>query len=268
MRVLVALNSEQAESRSLVGMPADSSTQQVFVVAKKAPVASYTHTLGLLGLFAGYFMVAFILNSSTQEPGASVQPTARPNLLPGYFESIAFDWAILWYVWRGLRDRGIGLLQLSGGRWASPRHVLSSLLLAVPFWILWEAVAITVSRLLATTGSAGSDRWVVPEGAIEVSIWIALSLTAGFCEELIFRGYLQHQFSAFFRNNIIGIFCQGIIFGLVHPRGWQAVLTISVLGWLYGVWATWRRDLKSNIFAHAMSDIWEGWLKHLLALPF
>jgi Type II CAAX prenyl endopeptidase Rce1-like len=31
-------------------------------------------------------------------------------------------------------------------------------------------------------------------GATEITFWIVLSVTAGICEETVFRGYLQRQF--------------------------------------------------------------------------
>jgi hypothetical protein len=51
------------------------------------------------------------------------------------------------------------------------------------------------------------------------------------------------------------------VFGLIHPRGWRAVLVISLLGMLYGALAAWRRNLRPGILAHGWSDVWEGWLK-------
>jgi len=32
---------------------------------------------------------------------------------------------------------------------------------------------------------------ILPHGGTEITLWIALSVTAGICEETVFRGYLQ-----------------------------------------------------------------------------
>jgi membrane protease YdiL (CAAX protease family) len=153
----------------------------------KVPIASHAHTLGLLAIFAGYFLIVFLL---TRHAGmtASVPAAPRPNLLPGYLESIGFDLAILYYVWAGISRRRISLLELAGGRWASWAQVIRDFLIAIPFWIIWEAVAIGVSRLLSTGAPSATSTWIVPRGPIEVPLWIATSLIAGFCEELVFRG--------------------------------------------------------------------------------
>ena len=192
----------------------------------------------------------------------------HPNLIPGYLESMGFDWAILCYVWAGISQRGVRLVQLTGGRWTTLRQVVRDLLIALPFWLVWEAVAIGMSRLLAISKAGAPDTWIVPRAPLEVLLWITTSLTAGFCEELIFRGYLQRQFAALSQSVAVGIIAQGIVFGLVHPRGWRMVVTICVLGWLYGLLVAWRKDLKSSMMAHAISDLWEGWLKHLFLKSF
>ena len=96
-------------------------------------------------------------------------------------------------------------------------------------------------------------------------VWIATCITAGVCEEMVFRGYLQRQLHALSGNLAAAVVAQGIIFGLFHAyQGWKQVTVICVLGILYGALAAWRRNLRVNIVAHAWSDIWEGWLKFVV----
>ena len=84
------------------------------------------------------------------------------------------------------------LKTLSGGRWTSWKDVLTDLAIALPFWVLWEGAAYGSWRLLAAIGDAGSAKSVaslLPQSLLEILIWIAISITAGICEELAFRGY-------------------------------------------------------------------------------
>jgi uncharacterized protein len=105
----------------------------------------------------------------------------------------------------------------------------------------------------------------LPQSFLEVLVWIATCATAGICEEMVFRGYLQHQLHAFTGSLFTAVIAQGIIFGLFHAyQGWKSVTVISVLGILYGILAAWRRNLRVNIISHAWSDFWEGWLKFLI----
>ena len=39
--------------------------------------------------------------------------------------------------------------------------------------------------------------FLIPGTTLELLVWFCLSATAGICEEIIFRGYLQRQFAAF-----------------------------------------------------------------------
>jgi membrane protease YdiL (CAAX protease family) len=91
------------------------------------------------------------------------------------------------------------------------------------------------------------------------------SVTAGVCEEMAFRGYLQRQLQALSGSVVLAVLGQGLVFGLFHSyQGWKNVIVISVLGVLYGALAAWRRNLRINIVTHAWTDVWEGWLKFVV----
>jgi hypothetical protein len=234
------------------------------------PVASYGHTFGLLAILCAVFAISFALqhgqvavDAGAAQTAQGLQPIQR-RIIPGLIESLIFDWGILWYVWGGVRDRGGSLLRLSGRRWSNVGDVLKDLAIAAPFWVLWEATAIAVWAILGrffATPTGPHDETFPVRGVFEVAVWIAVSLSAGFCEELIFRGYLQRQFCALAGRLWLGVLLQGIVFGLIHPRGWRAVVVISILGVLYGGLAAWRNNLRPGILSHGWSDLWEGWLK-------
>jgi hypothetical protein len=135
--------------------------------------------------------------------------------------------------------------------------------------VVWEAAAHLLAMLLGSDSAKTAAIWITPTGILEVALWIAVSCSAGFCEEVIFRGYLQRQFSALSGKIWIGVICQAIIFGMIHPfKGWTYVVLVTGLGVLYGSLAVWRKDLKPGMLAHGWSDIWEGWLKHVLKFPY
>jgi hypothetical protein len=134
---------------------------------------------------------------------------------------------------------------------------------------LWEGVAYGVHWLLAL-GSQGPSAArtvdsLLPQSLLEIVIWIGVSITAGICEELAFRGFLQRQFHALTGNVAVAVLLQGLVFGLFHAyQGWRNVAVISVLGVLYGALAAWRGNLRANIVTHAWGDVWEGWLKFVV----
>lgn len=78
----------------------------------------------------------------------------------------------------------------------------------------------------------------VLEGGFGLAFNIAmLAVVPAFCEELLFRGYVQRQFERG-AGAAVGILSSGIIFGLYHLRLSQ-VLPLSALG-IYLAYLAWR----------------------------
>jgi membrane protease YdiL (CAAX protease family) len=156
------------------------------------------------------------------------------------------------------------LKTLSGERWSSWKSVAIDVAIALPFWVLWEGAAYGIHWLLGPSGAKTVDS-LLPKSLLEVLIWIATSITAGVCEEMAFRGYLQRQLQALTGSVAAAVLGQGVVFGLLHLyQGWKNVIVISMLGVLFGVLAAWRRNLRANILVHAWGDVWEGWLKFVV----
>jgi len=230
--------------------------------ARAKPVARYRHTFGFLCITA-ITVLAGVAAQHRPSSGGGLA-SSHTGVVPVYLTAIALDWALLGYVWMGVHRAGESLLSLAGERWADMRGPIRDLAIAAPFWVLWEATA-RVSWALLGPNEAKTVDILLPLGPIEVGLWLLVSATAGFCEELIFRGYLQRQLTALTRTVWVAVLGQSIVFGLFHAyQGWKAVAVISVLGLLYGILAAWRRNLKPGMLAHGWSDIWEGWLKHVL----
>lgn len=87
-------------------------------------------------------------------------------------------------------------------------------------------------------------------------LWVGVSISAGVCEEVIYRGYLQKQFSLLARSAAAGLIAQAVLFGISHGyQGFQLVVLITVGGAIYGLIALWRHSLRPVMVAHAWSDI-------------
>ena len=98
-----------------------------------------------------------------------------------------------------------------------------------------------------------------PHGAVEIVLWILVSLSAGFCEEFVFRGYLMRQFAAWFGSWPAGLAASALVFGLGHAyQGLGPTLTIVVHGISFGLVALLTRGLVPGMTAHAVEDIVAG----------
>ena len=95
---------------------------------------------------------------------------------------------------------------------------------------------------------------VTPKTLLELVVFLALTESAGFGEELVFRGYLTRQFSAWTGRSAFGLILQGIVFGLAHGFYGKAMIAVIVQGWLLGLLAYWRKSLRPGMLAHWLQD--------------
>jgi CAAX protease family protein len=221
-------------------------------------IASPRHTAGLLLIQLG-LAVAGSYFQSRSSSGPNLTPE-HSGIVPLYLSMIALEWGLVWYVWGGIRDKGHRLLDLVGGRWKSWKNVAVDLAIAFPFWVLWEATARLVQFALGEN-HAKTVQVLLPQSWLEIVLWVALSASAGVCEEIVFRGYFQRQFQAMTGSLTLALILQALIFGAGHAyQGVKQVVVISVLGLLYGILAAWRKTLRPGMIAHALSDVVGGLL--------
>jgi membrane protease YdiL (CAAX protease family) len=228
-------------------------------------IASWGWLAGFLVIGAGTVLLGFLAQSVPSSSGAAPsQLASHGQAIQIYLTVAAMDWALLYYCWAGVHRFGGNLEMLSGGRWKSWKALAIDLAIAVPFWVLWESAAYGAHWLLGASSAKTVDS-LLPTSPLEIVVWIGVSITAGICEELAFRGFLQRQFHALTGNIGLAVLCQGMVFGLFHAyQGWKNVGVISLLGILFGALAAWRGNLRTNVIVHAWADIWGGWLQLLI----
>ena len=230
-------------------------------------IASWGHFVGFLLIGAGMVALGMLAQRAPAggDTGASGGQLARhSHAIQVYLAAILTDWLLLYYCWAGMHRRGGNLRTLSGGRWTSWKSLATAVGIAGAFWVLWEGAEYGVYWLLGPSSARSVDS-LLPKSLVEILIWIATSITAGICEEMAFRGYLQKQFHALTGSVAMAILVQGLVFGLFHAyQGWKNVIVISVLGVLYGILAAWRRNLQANVIVHAWGDVWSGWLRFVV----
>ena len=225
-------------------------------------IASWGWLVGFLLIGAGTVLLGFLAQHSPAPVNSTPsQLASHGQAIQIYLTVAAMDWALLYYCWAGVHRFGGGIETLSGGRWTSWRALAVDLAIALPFWVLWEGAAYGAHWLLGASSAKTVDS-LLPTSPLEIIIWIGVSITAGICEELAFRGFLQRQLCALTGNTVLAVLAQGLVFGLFHAyQGWKNVVVISVLGVLFGALAAWRRNLRANVLVHAWADIWGGWLQ-------
>ena len=173
----------------------------------------------------------------------------------GYVLIAAFEWIVVGFIWYGVKQRAVSLRDLIGGRWARPVAVLLDLAIAIGFLAVCGGGVLNGLGYLLKAAPNQALRSMFPHGPSETILFLVLALTAGFCEEVIFRGYLLRQFAAWTHAAVGGIVFQGIAFGISHGyQGWKYMLLIAVYGTLFGMLAQWRRSLRPGMITHFLQD--------------
>ncbi len=233
---------------------------------RHAPVASYVHTL---------ILVVLIVGVSAASADSQHTFAARSGKISLYVTTFIWEWILFGIVWWGMRRRGARVRDLINARWKSPEMALLDLALAAGFWIVAVLVlaGIGVALGLADKGNLDAAKktigFLVPGSSLEVALWIGLSATAGFCEEIIFRGYLQRQFAALTQSALGGILLSAVVFGCGHGyEGTKRMLLIAVYGAMFGVLAHFRRSLVPGMVAHAWHDAFSGIMLRMLGSKF
>src|SRR3954469_21240703 len=142
-------------------------------------VASPWHTLILL-------LVQFGLAIRGAMQARQFQRMANPDRMRIYERTILFEWLVFGLMVAGVSLSGTSLHAVLGERWRTVGKVLRDLGIGVLFLI----ATITVHSRLGVDGHAVRGKrppqFPTPHGPTEMTGWIVLSLTAGFCEEAIY----------------------------------------------------------------------------------
>jgi hypothetical protein len=101
---------------------------------------------------------------------------------------------------------------------------------------------------------------LAPGSILEAGLWILLCIMAAFTEEIVFRGYLQRQFTAWGRGAVaVGVVFSALLFGCAHGyQGVRNMVLLSIFGAFFSILTIVRRNIRAGIFAHAWQDIVAG----------
>lgn len=220
-----------------------------------ATVAPAWHTVILLLFLGGISWL-----SAASAPGdAPTTAVSRPVV---YVTVLVFQWLMFAIAYWGLRLRRVSIASLISYRWKGWSGIGRCLLLAAGCWVV---TFFAVAQGLDATGMRDPDEirrvveMIAPRGAVELAIWVSVAATAGFVEEVVFRGYLQRQFSAWTRHHLAGCVITAVVFGAGHLyQGLASAALITAAGLAISLFAYATRSLAPGMVAHAFEDLISG----------
>lgn len=217
-------------------------------------IAPVWHTLLLVLIMLGISALG-----SSQERHA-LSHTARVSM---YLLTMGVEWlTVAFAIWGVRKQNRITFRELIGGRWERPEDALLDMAIAAGFLIVsflvlgGLAVALGLNKHPADIERLS---FLAPRGVLEIALWILVSSTAGFCEEVMYRGYLQRQFTAWMNLGWLAVVVQGLIFGGSHAyEGGKRMILIAIFGMMFGILALVRKSLRPGMMTHAAYDIIAG----------
>lgn len=223
-----------------------------------APLAPRWHTAALIALYLSVALAGTLL----ERRGVAVRARSPSmgRVTAAYLPFVVVQWSLALYVSRVGRPRS-ALRALVGARWHSASRVVVDLALAALTWASIKSVEL-VSSHLSASATPQSVVSFLPHSVSERLAWVVVSVSAGFCEELVFRGYLQTQLAAFTGRVWAATLLQAALFALAHgEQGAAAMARAFCYGVLLGALARWRRSLAPGIVAHTWTDLASGLLR-------
>ncbi|HET7904824.1 MAG TPA: type II CAAX endopeptidase family protein [Candidatus Eisenbacteria bacterium] len=218
-----------------------------------APVAPAWHSaivLAYLGIFT--WLSAGSVPEEGLPPGMSRVALYVPVLL--------FQWILFGLCWWGLRLGGVSVRGVLASRWRGLAGFGRAIAVAAVFWVATFVLIASGMELLGVHEPEKNKllaTLLLPRAPLEYAVWAMVALTAGFVEEVVFRGYLQRQFTAWFRHHGAGIALSAAVFAAGHLyQGIAAASVIAVIGLSFGVLAYLTRSLVPGVYAHAWADLY------------
>lgn len=189
-----------------------------------------------------------------------------------YAVTIAFQWMLAGVVaWRALA-RGLTLQDMGLGPLPWMAIVLAGLLGATSIgglqWLnlrrigKMEGEAPELLRKLANR--------LLPVNLLEYLPYSALAITAGVCEEFVYRGFAIAAFSKAGLPLWLVVIISSILFGLAHAyQGRGGILSTGIFGVLLAIGRLWLGSLVPVMMWHAGLDLAAGIAapKYLLREP-
>lgn len=168
--------------------------------------------------------------------------------------TVGIQWGIFGINYIGLyREKtflkGVGLGRLKG------LDVAQGFAAALVFILTMAGV----SWLMAQAGypMPGEVANLVPREWYGKILWVVVSLTAGFCEEVMFRGYVLTRLRLVFKTKswVLPVVFSCLSFGLCHAyQGVAGMVGVTIYGLLFALLYVWKKNLWPCVIAHFLNN--------------
>jgi uncharacterized protein len=221
-------------------------------------------------LFALALLIGIPAYAAWDVPRLSRRIVSDPEnaRIEDYWFTVALQWGLTlvligWWRYAGRPVADLGLAAPAGmGRWWT--IVISAAAIA---FFAWQAYSVarsadSQSKVRAQLEAQPSVRVILPANPQEFRVFGALAVTAGICEEILYRGYLLYYMRTWLPG-ISAIVTAIVVFGLAHLyQGGRGILLTGLAGaaamGLYLV----TGSLVAPMILHATIDLANGFMAY------
>lgn len=197
-------------------------------------------------------------------PAASVIMVGDPNeileqislspILMIYLPTIVTQWLLFLLIYLTAYREQTGLKGIG-----FKRIRLIDFFYAIAFLLASNLILTLISLFMTKIGLPipGDVEFLLPKTGTERVFWILLSLTAGICEEVAFRGYLITRIRIMGKTKswILPVIIASIIFGSGHTyQGLGGFILLSIYGAMFAMFFIKTKTLWPCIIAHFFQD--------------
>ena len=202
--------------------------------------------------------------------GLLVFPLANILLLPGLFRSAAAIerlGRVAWWgfiVWTLVWEWGLFILIRSalGREGRTLRDIGLPLPGRAEIAIIGTViVAVAIGGFVTGGGTPPASigpglAWLLPAAPLERVVWVPVCMTAGICEETIFRGLGITELRRGPLRLGGAVVVTSLAFVLAHGlnQGWGYASRVAIALGLAGLFL-WRKNLRASIYVHALIDL-------------
>ena len=206
-----------------------------------------------------YFWRRFRREVAAGRPGARTRAYRRIAVGEWLFAVIAIAiWMTHERPWSALS------LSLPDGWRLAGGAILDFLALALIIVQVVSVMRLSAEKRAAARPQLGSLEFMLPRTRAEQSWFLMLSATAGFCEELLYRGYLPWLFTPLLGATGAMILAV-IIFGIGHAyQGIRGAVKATIAGAALGVVVIATRSLIPAMILHALIDAAGGTVGYMV----
>jgi membrane protease YdiL (CAAX protease family) len=204
-----------------------------------------------LGLPAGIWGVSGLIRRNLP---AAVHGSAEQRFFLWIVAGLIVEWVFVIALWFVLRARGSSFQNLGVWRFGTTRAWVMALLFAF--------VSIASSLRFLPRMHIPIVYAFLPHGFHLIAA-LLMGITAGFCEEVLFRAFLMTEFAAAGYGKLMQVLIPGLAFGLAHAgylnQGffpWLGIaLPTAFLGMMWGIaYLLGKRSLVPTVVAHFLND--------------